>query len=202
MKWVRTPNWIKWAFPQLVWDVPTDTKKIYLTFDDGPTPGVTPQVLALLVKYNAKATFFCLGAKAKEHTEIMAEIRAAGHSVGNHGYQHLSGFLTSYRKYIENVRLGEQFAGSKLFRPPYGRITPRQIHRLRKDHKIIMWSVMSMDFDRQVSPEQCFRNVIDNIKPGAIVVFHDMEKAKVNVLLVLPMLLSLLKENGYETSAL
>jgi peptidoglycan/xylan/chitin deacetylase (PgdA/CDA1 family) len=202
MRWVNTPAWLKSVFQQLVWEIPTLNKDIYLTFDDGPTPGITPQVLALLFEHNAKATFFCLGSNIELYPELLEEIKAAGHAIGNHGYNHLSGFSTSLNKYIKNVEKGAELSGSRLFRPPYGRITPWQVRKLRKQHAIIMWSIMSMDFDARLTPEQCLQNVIKNIKPGAIIIFHDSDKAKKNLLELLPKLLNWLQKNGYETKVL
>lgn len=202
MRWVKPPAWLKSTFRQLVWEIPTLDKDIYLTFDDGPTPGITSQVLALLFKHNAKATFFCLGSKIELHPELLEEIKAAGHVIGNHGYQHLSGFSTSLKEYIRNAEQGARISGSSLYRPPYGRITPRQFRKLHKQHTIIMWSIMSTDFDTRLTPEQCLTNVIKHIKPGSIIVFHDIEKAKANFLGCLPSLLEWLKENGYHTKTL
>jgi peptidoglycan/xylan/chitin deacetylase (PgdA/CDA1 family) len=197
MYWVRTPNWLKKLLPQLVWDLPTTEKSIYITFDDGPTPGATPQVLAFLREYGAKATFFCLGSQAEKHLQLLEQIKAEGHTLANHGYCHLNGFFTCNDKYIENANRGAIIAGSKLFRPPYGRISPRQINFLKKEYQIIMWSLMSFDFDRKLTPEQCLDNVVKNIFPGAIIVFHDTEKAKERVLYVLPRLLEWIEVNGY-----
>lgn len=190
------------TFSQLVWEIPATEKDIYLTFDDGPTPEITSQVLALLFQYKAKATFFCLGAKIEQYPHLFQQIKAAGHVVGNHGYEHRSGFSTSQKKYVENARHGEEISGGLLFRPPYGRITPWQSRELRDHYKIIMWSIMSMDFDAHTTPEQCFLNCIQHIKPGSIIVFHDMEKAKNNVLTVLPRLLEWMNAQGYIAKAL
>lgn len=202
LNWVHTPAWMRKTFSRLVWEIPATEKDIYLTFDDGPTPEITAQVLALLLTYNARATFFCLGAKVEQYPQLYEQIKAAGHTIGNHGYHHLSGFSTSLKPYIENVKRGEEVSGSKLFRPPYGRITPWQIKKLRGSYKIIMWSIMSMDFDQHTTPEQCYNNVIKHIKPGSIIVFHDIEKAKTNVLQALPQLLEWMNAHGYKAKAL
>ncbi len=202
MNWAHTPTWLKRAFPQLVWEIPTLEKEIYLTFDDGPTPGITSRVLAFLWEHRAKATFFCLGSKIEQYPGLFEEIKAAGHTIGNHGYRHLSGFTTSLKTYLDNARRGEKISGSTLLRPPYGRITPWQITRLKKDYRFILWSIMSMDFSRKLTAEQCFNNVIKNIKPGAIIVFHDTEQAQKNMLQVLPELLQWMDRNGYRAKAL
>lgn len=202
INWVHTPICLQKMFPQMVWQVPTSEKEIFLTFDDGPTPGVTPQVLALLLEYKAKATFFCLGSRIEQYPELFREIKASGHAIGNHGYNHLSGFSTSHKSYVQNVMKGEELSGSQLFRPPYGRIMPWTANRLKKHCRLIMWTTMSMDFNANISPEQCFQNVIRRIAPGTILVFHDTEKAGKNLLPVLPKLLQWCKENDFKTSAL
>ena len=202
MDWVHTPAWLKKIFPQMVLEIPSQEKNIYLTFDDGPTPGITSQVLAFLLAHNAKATFFCLGANIEQFPQTFEEIKSAGHTIGNHGYKHISGFSCGLQKYIENARQGAETSTSKLFRPPYGRITPWQIKRLKKDYKLIMWGIMSMDFKQTLTSAKCLQNVIRNIKPGAIILFHDTEEAKENVLQVLPELLDWIDKNGYQAKAL
>ena len=202
MNWVHTPAWLRKAFPQLVWEIPTLEKEVYLTFDDGPTPEVTSQVLAFLWEYRAKATFFCQGSKIEQNQGLVDDLKAAGHTIGNHGYRHVSGFTTSLKEYLDNARKGAEISGSRMFRPPYGRITPWQIDRLKRNYPLVMWSIMSMDFNPNVSPAQCFHNVIKNMKPGAIIVFHDSEKARKNVLQVLPELLQWMERNGYKAKPL
>jgi Predicted xylanase/chitin deacetylase len=202
MNWVHTPICLQKMFPQMIWQVPTSEKEIFLTFDDGPTPGVTPQVLAFLLEYQAKASFFCLGARIEQYPELFHEIKAAGHVIGNHGYKHLSGFTTSHKLYLQNVLKGEELSGSHLFRPPYGRITPWMANSLKKHHQLIMWTTMSMDFNAKITTEQCFQNAIGKIAPGTILVLHDSEKAAKNLLIVLPRLLQWCKENGFKAKTL
>jgi peptidoglycan-N-acetylglucosamine deacetylase len=195
--WVKIPTIAKRLINGVVWDVPTDGKTIYLTFDDGPEPEVTHRVLAFLSQYGAKATFFCLGEKIEKNPSLFSALKDAGHGIGNHGYKHLSGFRTSNKDYIANAKQGAEISESRLFRPPYGRITPRQYNALKQEHSIIMWSVMSMDFSAKVTPQQCVNNVLSNIYPGAIVVFHDSPKASANLLVALPQILEHLTEQGY-----
>jgi peptidoglycan-N-acetylglucosamine deacetylase len=202
MNWVLTPTWLKIAFPQLVWNVPTSEKIIYLTFDDGPTPEITSRVLDLLAEHRAISTFFCLGSQIKQYPNLSAQIKEHGHAIGNHGFLHLSGFTTCTNKYIENTNQGAIATGSHLFRPPYGRITPWQIQKLKKHHRLIMWTVMSMDFDQGTTPQRCLDNVIRNIQPGAIIVFHDTDKAAAKLLHVLPKLLTWIEMNGYKAASL
>ena len=202
MAWRRIPNWLKKIFPQLVWEGSTIEKYIYLTFDDGPTPGITSQVLALLNQYKAKATFFCLGSQVEKHPDLFEQIKAEGHTVGNHGYRHLNGFFSTTKEYVKNAQHGASITESRLFRPPYGRITPRQIRLLKNDYQIVMWSMMSMDFRAKLKPEQCYNNIVNHIFPGAIIVFHDTEKAAKNVFNILSLLLDHLDEKGYRALTL
>jgi len=202
MLWVRIPDWIQYLFPQIVWKLPETERTIYFTFDDGPTPGVTPMVLDFLFQYDAKATFFCTGWKAEKYPELVKSIRLAGHVVGNHGYEHISGFGTKSSAYFLNAMKGAIVTQSNLFRPPYGRIMPWQIKRLNSKFTIVQWSIMSMDFSSKLSFEECYKNVVDNAFPGAIVVFHDTVQAEDRLLYILPLLLSFFQSNGYEFKAL
>ena len=202
--WVKTNRFIKLLFPKYVWDIPNDSKKVFLTFDDGPTPEITEWVLEQLQHYNAKATFFCIGNNIEKHPKIFNKIIAQGHAVGNHTFNHLKGWKTPIEEYIENVKLCQsQIPNPKsqipnLFRPPYGKIKPSQSKRLRKlDYKIIMWDIISYDFNQTISKDQCLENVLDNVKPGSIIVFHDSVKAWKNLEYVLPKTLSFLNENGF-----
>lgn len=167
----------KWIY----WSVKSSNKSIYLSFDDGPIPNVTPKVLQLLNKYNAKATFFMVGENVKRYPEVYKQVLSQGHAVGNHSFNHLKGFSTSNQEYYRNIAKASKYIDSKLFRPPHGQITPSQIKEISKDYKVIMWSVLSGDFDAKISPEKCSKNVIDNAKSGSIIVFHDSLKAENNM---------------------
>lgn len=206
--WVKTNRIIKWIFPNYVWDIPNDGQKVFLTFDDGPTPEITEWVLEQLKKYNAKATFFCIGNNIEKYPEIFQKTIAEGHTIGNHTFSHLKGWKTSNEDYLENVKLcqsqipsrnfGTKSQISNLFRPPYGKIKPSQSKRLRKlGYKIIMWDVLSRDYDQTISATQCLENVLPNVKTGSIIVFHDSLKAEHNLKYVLPKTLEFLKENGF-----
>lgn len=206
--WIKTPSIIKKIFSNYVWDIPNDDKKVFLTFDDGPTPEITNWVLNELKKYNAKATFFCIGKNIKNNSEIFQNILNNGHSIGNHTNNHLNGWKTNYETYLDNVQKAlinflnnnSQIynENSHLFRPPYGKITPIQSKKLRKlGYKIIMWNVLSADFDQNISPEECLKNVINNIKSGSIIVFHDSQKAFKNLEYALPKTLEYLYNNGF-----
>ncbi len=175
------PKFFTNFFPRLLWRYPNGDNKVYLTFDDGPTQGVTPWVLDTLKEYNAKATFFCLGKKVEMHPEIFNRIKAEGHAVGNHSYSHLKGWENGTQEFVEDIHLANDIIGSPLFRPPYGRIKPSQVRILEKNYKIIMWSLLSMDYSPWISPKRCANIVVKGIKPGDIVVFHDSLKAEKNM---------------------
>ena len=197
---VRTPFWIKKLFNNLIWDQPAGQKIIYLTFDDGPDPLITPFVLEELNKYNAKATFFCIGKNVESHPELYARIMSAGHSVGNHTYDHLDGWKTSRSVYLANASKAEELIRSNLFRPPYGHIKNSQIRGLLKRSnplRVVMWTVLSGDFDASISPEKCSQNVIRNTGDGSIVVFHDSKKAEGRMRYALPVVLKHFSDRGF-----
>lgn len=196
-------NWIVRAFfPYMTWKIKCRSKVVYITFDDGPTYDVTPQVLDILDIYNAKATFFCLGKNVEENPELYEEILRRGHSTGVHGYEHLNGWTTSNRKYIDNVHKASHIITSGLFRPPYGKMSLKQIQALSSDFDIIMWSHISYDFDSKYSAEKCLKKVTYGLTRGSIVVFHDNTKAKHNVITTLPMFLEYLQKHDYKTGIL
>tara|TARA_R110001592_G_scaffold29262_1_gene106287 strand:- start:296 stop:913 length:618 start_codon:yes stop_codon:yes gene_type:complete len=194
---VKTPLTIKKSFPSLVWDIPNNTKKIYLTFDDGPTPEVTAWVLSVLKKYEIKATFFVVGENVKKHPEIYQQLINEGHAIGNHTYNHLNGWKTKSFNYLNNVANCAELVKTNLFRPPYGRIKNTQIKKLKQEYSIIMWDVLSGDFDASLSPEKCAENVINNTKSGSIIVFHDSIKAENNLRFALPKAIEYLKSKGF-----
>ena len=194
---VKTPQLIQNLFPNFTWRIPTKEKVLYLTFDDGPIPQVTPWVLEQLAAYDAKATFFCVGDNINKHPEVFQQVRAAGHAVGNHTYNHLNGWLTDNIPFFHNVRHGANLTHSVLFRPPYGRLKRKQAQFLQRHYRIVMWDVLSGDFDPTISPEQCLHNVIDNAQEGSIVVFHDSLKAEDKLRYVLPKVLQYFATEGY-----
>lgn len=200
--WIKTHKIIKKIFPKLIWDIPNGNNKVYLTFDDGPTPEITNWVLNQLKQYEAKATFFCIGKNIKANPDILKNILNDGHSIGNHTFNHLNGWKTSTDKYLDDSNqwaVGSgQNSNCKLFRPPYGKIRPLQAYKLQKlGYKIIMWDVLSADFDQSISPEQCLQNVISNIETGSIIVFHDSIRANNNLTHTLPKTLQFLKQKGF-----
>jgi len=181
-----------------IWNMGNKEKTVYLTFDDGPTHDITPKVLEILNKYNAYATFFCIGRNVDRTPEILKEIINRGHYVGNHTYSHLNGLKTKNKQYFEDIELAEKYINSNLFRPPYGLMKKSQGRELIKKFRIIMWDVLSYDFAQNISPQKCYQNVINNIKNGSIVVFHDSEKAWKNLEYALPLTLTYLTEKGYQ----
>lgn len=197
MKLVRVRWWMKWLYPGVEWNYPDRDKTIYMTFDDGPVPEVTPKVLEILKQYNVRATFFCIGDNVRKHPGIFRQVQEEGHRIGHHGYHHLNAWKTSTKSYLSDVEDGAKLISSDLFRPPYGKLTWRTLFSLRKKYRIIMWDVISCDFDETVTPEQVYQNVIKNVRPGSIVVFHDSMKAAPSMLKVLPHVLDFYRKQGY-----
>jgi len=198
MYFVKTPAYLKQILPGAIWSVP-DVKGIYLTFDDGPVTGVTDVVLDLLAEYQATATFFCIGDNVRKHHDLFKRIRNEGHVVGNHTFNHLNGWRTPLSKYLANTEQCNGLVSAELFRPPYGRITLRQLRQIRKDYKVIMWDVLSGDFDVRMTSDKCAANVIENIEDGSIVVFHDSEKAAPRMLGALEKVLQHVKKHDIDT---
>jgi peptidoglycan/xylan/chitin deacetylase (PgdA/CDA1 family) len=201
---VKTPTVIKHIFNHWRWKFSTEEKIIYLTFDDGPTPKITKWVLDELKKYDAKATFFCLGKNVANHPNLTSAILNDGHSIGNHTHNHLNGLHTKTDEYLANVISAENTIQKvtkkmpNLFRPPYGKIKFSQSKKLRKSgYKIIMWDVLSADFDTSITTKQCLHNVIKNTENGSVITFHDSKKAYKNLEYTLPKILKYYSEKGY-----
>jgi len=197
---VKSPFWLKNIYPNLIWDIPTQEKKLFLTFDDGPHPIITIQVLDVLKAYNAKATFFCIGNNVVKYPEVYKRIIDEGHAVGNHTFNHLNGWKSADELYLNDINKAKAHIDSNLFRPPYGRISRFQIQQLLKPKyqmKIIMWTVLSGDFDPDISAEKCMNNVLLSTKAGSIVVFHDSEKAAEKMLYALPKVLEQFSKKGF-----
>ena len=199
---VKTPPIIKTIFSDFVWSLDTDSKEVFITFDDGPIPELTPWVLDELKKYDFKATFFCVGDNVRKYPEIYQRIIAEGHSVGNHTYNHLNGWNNDLDTYLENIKKCDNIVSSDLFRPPYGKMKPNQSAVIKTEKSIIMWDVLSGDFDQTISQEKCLSNVMDNFVPGSIIVFHDNLKAEKNLKYVLPRFLNHLTKEGYKSQNL
>jgi peptidoglycan-N-acetylglucosamine deacetylase len=214
----RTPFFLPWLYSQLLWRMPNLEKKVYLTFDDGPVPGPTEFVLETLKQYNAPATFFCIGDNVRKHTDVFNKVIAAGHAIGNHTFNHLKGWRTPLPTYLDNINQCEtEFktylktdhpssitdnnqqpaTSNQLFRPPYGQITRNQISALKGTYKIIMWDVLSQDYQESMTPDKCIRGTIAATRTGSIVIFHDSYKAERNLMFTLPRYLEFLSESGY-----
>ncbi|GAB3412450.1 polysaccharide deacetylase family protein [Niabella aquatica] len=198
MYFVKTPLWVKKVFNKYTWHINTENKELYLTFDDGPHPVATPFVLKQLDQYGAKASFFCLGKNVVAHQDIYEDILKRGHTVGNHTHNHLNGWKAKYDDYIQNINEASVHIQSRLFRPPYGRITPKAGRTLlQKGFKVIMWDVLSGDFDTHIAPHSCRANVIRKAVKGSIIVFHDSEKAFNNLSDALPGVLEHFSQKGF-----
>ncbi|WP_423817956.1 polysaccharide deacetylase family protein [Salinimicrobium sp. TIG7-5_MAKvit] len=209
----RIPRVIKLLYPKRIWDVTTREKSLYLSFDDGPIPEITPWVLDQLKKYNARASFFCIGDNVGKHPDIFRMVVEQGHTVGNHTHNHLNGWRTSVATYLENVRQAQEVIEKELpqktglknaiFRPPYGKIRNVQAKKLQQEgYSVVMWSIVSMDYDRRLSSEKVLQNVLKNAAPGSIIVFHDSIKAEKNLKAVLPKVLEHFQKQGYSFKAL
>jgi len=203
---VKTPKFVHRLFPKRVWAFPNSKNSVYLTFDDGPIPIVTPWVIKVLKQYKSKATFFCIGDNVTKHENIFQQIIEEGHSIGNHTYHHLNGWSTKTKDYINNCEKCEDYLNrvkdnksksNSLFRPPFGKLSLKQSKTLQeRGFHIIMWDVLSADFDAKISNKKCLENVLKNIQPGSIVVFHDSLKSYDKLRYVLPKVLDFLKINN------
>lgn len=194
---ITPPKFIQRLFPNIVWRM-EDSESVYITFDDGPTPGVTEWILATLAKYDAKATFFVLGKNIEQYPDLYEKIVKAGHRVGNHTYSHQRGWGMSVERYVEDVDFAAGAIHSTLFRPPYARVTPSQLNIIAKRYKIVMWSLLSFDYNRKLHREICARRVLRDVRGGDIILFHDSEKAFKNMSYTLPLLLERVKEMGLQ----
>ncbi len=199
---IRLPFFLRLPIKNLIWRLPQKEPVVYLTFDDGPIPEVTPQVLEILEQEDVKATFFCVGENVHKYRDVYNQVLAKGHHVGQHTYNHLPAFKHSKEEYRLNVNAAKELIKSDLFRPPHGQILWSQILKMRKQFRIILWDVLSGDFDQDITPEKCLKNVIKNTRNGSIIVFHDSLKAQKNMLYALPRAIQYLKEQGYSFAVL
>jgi len=202
---VKTPWLLKKLYPALTWHKNRDSRRIFLTFDDGPIPIVTPFVLNILKQYHARATFFCIGDNVNKHPDIYKTLLADGHRIGNHTYNHLKGWKTDDETYTANFLKCDELLHTNLFRPPYGRIKKSQIKKLQQINpnlEIMMWDVLSGDFDQHLSPEGCLKNVMKHAENGSVVVFHDSLKAFERLEYTLPRALEYWSREGYSFEVL
>lgn len=184
-------------FPLILWRQKGEGREVCLTFDDGPDADVTPKVLDILDRYGVKATFFCVGENVQKYPDLFAEIKKRGHMVGNHTMHHIKGFSCGVQEYCQDVEQANNLIGSRLFRPPYGRIRLSQILKLRRAYKIVMWDVITRDYNSKLEPDKCFEIVKKYTREGSIIVFHDSKKAAKNMLISLPKSIEWLKNEGY-----
>lgn len=199
MQIVKTPKLVQKIFPSICWKKETNAREIYLTFDDSPTPKFTSWILRLLNSLSLKATFFCVGKKSLEYPSVISEIIKEGHQIGNHSYSHKNGFLSTTKSYLEDIeKCKTALPYTSLFRPPYGKIYPWQIMRLRKEYKIIMWDILSYDFKSNMTKKKLKSNVLENVGNGSIIVFHDNKKSEKILKDSLKEILIELKNKGFE----
>ncbi|MBS1759463.1 MAG: polysaccharide deacetylase family protein [Bacteroidetes bacterium] len=202
---IRSPWWMKKLFSFCIWDMPIKENILYLTFDDGPHAAITPIVLDTLKKYDAKATFFCIGNNVTNNPEVFQRIHKEGHAVGNHTYHHLNGWKTSTDEYLKDIAAADTLINSKLFRPPYGRIKKAQAKQLQREGHvahIVMWNILAGDWDISISPEKCYTRIKNKISAGDIIVLHDSEKAKDRMYYCLTNLLKDFSEKGFRFEAI
>lgn len=193
----QPPFMLRWAYPGAVWRLDKKSKTVYLTFDDGPIPDVTPWVLNVLKQENVKATFFCVGENVEKHPQIYRDILLDNHRVGNHTFRHVRGRKLSLNTYLDEVQKAANLISSNLFRPPYGSLTMRQFVALRKKYKIVFWDVLTEDYNLSKSPEDCLNNVKQFTRNGSVIVFHDSIKAAERLKKILPAAIQYLKQQGY-----
>ncbi len=202
MSLVQPANLIRKLLPGSIWRMPDSGKTVYLTFDDGPTPGVTEHVLSMLDEVGAKATFFCIGNCVEKHPQLFHKLLEEGHAIGNHTYSHCNGWKVSFSKYIDDVKQCSIVFHSQLFRPPYGKLSPRQFLHLRKSYTIVMWDVLSMDYDSRLSAKTCLENVLHHVRNGSVITFHDSLKAWPILKEILPQILKDLSSKGFTFSVI
>jgi peptidoglycan-N-acetylglucosamine deacetylase len=196
------PQLLQFFTPSLIWRIKSDKKNVYLTFDDGPHPQITDWVLNLLNQNNAKATFFCVGENVIRFPSTFSNIINSGNAVGNHTFNHLKGWETEDEIYFNNILKCKEVVDSNLFRPPHGRIKWSQIKKIKQHFRIIMWNLLTRDYDENLDINEAIKKIKRNIKNGSIIVFHDSKKAELNMKIILPEIIYYLKENGFELRAL
>lgn len=200
---IEQPPWFyRVLFPGVTWRVPSSKKCVYLTFDDGPIPEVTPWVLDILEQYGVKATFFMVGDNVRKHPDVYRMVIERGHHVGNHTFNHIQGIRYLTKNYVANVEKAAGYISGRLFRPPHGHMRVPQLLRLRKEYRIVMWDVVTRDYNRKLSPERVLENVKRYARNGSIIVFHDSLKAENNMRWAMPRAIAWLKEQGYEFKTL
>jgi peptidoglycan-N-acetylglucosamine deacetylase len=203
MNFYSAPFWIRAIYPKnLIWHIPTSQKEVFLTFDDGPVPQVTPLVLGILKKYNLKATFFCVGENVQKYPEVFDLLLKDGHAIGNHTFHHVKAWKTDFNTYLSEVEECNLHVKSRLFRPPHGQINRKLARNLSADYRLIMWSALTGDYNKKLSGDRCLENAVKNTKPGSIIVFHDSVKALERMQYALPLYIEYCLNEGYSFSVL
>jgi peptidoglycan/xylan/chitin deacetylase (PgdA/CDA1 family) len=199
MYFIKPPYWVRKIYKHAVFNKPSEQLVVYLTFDDGPIPEITPWVLETLAQYKAQATFFCIGDNVRKYPEVFNAVKASGHSIGNHTFNHLNAWKVSKTAYLQNIEQCSALVNSRLFRPPYGKITPALLKHLTQvlNYEVILWDVLSADFDTTITGEQCYHNVMNNVQNGSIIIFHDSLKAEERLRYALPRVLKFLQEREF-----
>ena len=200
--WVKTPTIFKRLFPKIVWNFSEKEQKVFLTFDDGPSTNVTDSILTILEQEKVRATFFCIGKNVKKNPELADKILKKGHSIGNHSMTHVNGWRTRKNSYLRNINEASEYINSNLFRPPFGRFNLYSLYQILKKYKLVMWDVLSGDFDEKIEEKAVINNVIKNVANGSIIVFHDNNKSKEKTLSVLIKTIKKLKEKGFSFEAI
>jgi peptidoglycan/xylan/chitin deacetylase (PgdA/CDA1 family) len=202
---VKTPWWLKKLYPGCLWDMPVKDKTLYLSFDDGPHPIITPFILQQLKKYNAKATFFCIGENVARYPDIFQQLINEGHAVGNHTFRHINGWKTTAKDYTNDIKKADEYIHSPLFRPPYGRMKRSQLRLIKQEKNkmtVVMWNILAGDWDNDLKPEKCYQRIKQKILPGDIIVLHDSDKAWDRMSYTLPLLLEEFSRLGYQFRAI
>ena len=200
--WVKTPTIFKRLFPKIVWNFSEKEQKVFLTFDDGPSTNVTDSILTILEQEKVRATFFCIGKNVKKNPELADKILTLGHSIGNHSMTHVNGWRTRKNSYLRNINDASEYINSNLFRPPFGRFNLYSLDQILKKYKLVMWDVLSGDFDEKIEEKAVINNVIKNVANGSIIVFHDNNKSKEKTLSALIKTIKKLKEKGFSFEAI
>ena len=199
---IKSPKIIQLLFADFLWKIDTDEKVIYLTFDDGPHPVITPWIIDLMNKYDAKGTFFLIGDAVSKNPDLYQLYKTNGHQVGNHTFTHIKGWQSRKKNYLKEITQCSEVVESSLFRPPFGQINLQSIREIKKQYKVVMWDVLSWDFNTKTSAETCLSNVVNNSRKGSIVVFHENEKSMKNIMYVLPKVLEHFTKLGYKFKAI
>lgn len=199
---IQVPSFLTGLLPGALWRGPSAERQVFLTFDDGPVPEVTPWVLDLLKRENIPACFFCVGENVQRHPDLYQQILDDGHLTGNHSFNHIQGMKTTDADYFANIDKAARYIDSPFFRPPHGFLRRSQFRQLRQKYQVVMWDVVSRDYLPSLSPEQVVRNVLNFVRPGSVIIFHDSLKARKNLYAALPVVIQALKEKGYSFRSL